>query len=349
MRVDAAHLSEQLDHQVSPLLELRPHRLDRFLGTAQRRHGGVLGERARVRGARILHLVHPRDDLRGAAGPAQPEPGHRVCLGAAVDEHGAIFQLRRDLQDVGRLHPAVHQLVVDVVGEDDHLGKLLQHARDPPHHVGAPDAAGRVRGAGEHEDPRARREEALEVFGPRGPPVLLAQHELDRFRAGEPHHLRIADPVRVRDHRLVALVEERHAGVVERLLCPGGGDDLCCRPAHADLPVGPVGDRLAQLEDAVGSGVLGVAFPQRLGHRLLHVRKDREVRLAHGERDDVPAFAPELDGTRRHGHGGGGLHRFETPARHLNLFLRTARTLGGTRPVTSPPSRATSRTKRLEM
>src|SRR5256885_11705013 len=32
MRVDAAHLSEQLDHQVSPLLELHPHRLDRFLG-----------------------------------------------------------------------------------------------------------------------------------------------------------------------------------------------------------------------------------------------------------------------------------------------------------------------------
>src|SRR5216683_2677074 len=157
---------------------------------------------------------------------------------------------------------------------------------------------------------------------------------------------------------VIALVEQRLAGVVERLLGSRGADDLREAVALPDLGVHPVADRFPQLRDSGGGGVLGMSFPQRFLDRLGDVGEDGEVGLAHAERDDVAPFSLELDGARggrerggrlggQHPAGEGG--HFCAPCGGPNLRRSASSTFGGTIPATSPPSRATSRTKRLEM
>ena len=234
----------------------------------------------------------------------------------------------------------------------------LQDAGKSAHRRFAPHRAGGIARAAQHDYARARRDRLLPRLGPGLPPVLCAHAQLDGGGARQAHHVRVAHPVRVGDDRLVALVEQRLARVVERLLGAGGGDDLRHRPLLAHLAVHPVRDRLAQLDDPGRRGVLRVAFLQRVLDRPRDVRKDGEVRLPHAEGNDLLALAAQLDGAGGDGEGSGWLRGQHAPGegRHFcvpwggpNLRRRASSTLGGTRPATSPPSRATSRTKRLEM
>ena len=90
----------------------------------------------------------------------------------------------------------------------------------------------------------------------------------------------------MRDH-LVAGLEQRHRGVVERLLGAGGDDHFFGLDVDAVIEAIALRDGIAQLEDTGGRRVLGEVRIERVVSRLLDVLGRGEVRLAGAEIDDV--------------------------------------------------------------
>src|SRR5207248_9335387 len=92
---------------------------------------------------------------------------------------------------------------------------------------------------------------------------------------------------------------------------------------------------------------------------LLDVVRHLKIGLTSGQGHDVATLPLELNGPCGESEGCGGtdcldsarqlLRHFWAPWGGPNLRRSASSTLGGTSPATSPPSRATSRTKRLEM
>ena len=118
--------------------------------------------------------------------------------------------------------------------------------------------------------------------------------------AGELHLLGNGGPVRrVRDD-LVAVIEEHHRGVVERLLAARRHDDFLGCERDAVVGAVALADRLPQLEDAGRGRVLREVLVERGVRGVLHVLRRREVRLAGAEIDDVHALAAESIGLCRH-------------------------------------------------
>ena len=75
----------------------------------------------------------------------------------------------------------------------------------------------------------------------------------------EPHHLRVADPVRREDHHLVLRVDEADEEVEERLLRARGDDHVLGREGAAVVLLGVGGDRALEPGRAVGGDVLDLA------------------------------------------------------------------------------------------
>ena len=81
----------------------------------------------------------------------------------------------------------------------------------------------------------------------------------------------VAHPVGCRHDHLVARVERRHEGVVDRLFAAAGDADLVGRVVEIVVALQLAHDRLAQLWDAGGGRVFGLALGHRLGGRVLDV------------------------------------------------------------------------------
>ena len=121
----------------------------------------------------------------------------------------------------------------------------------------------------------------------------------DRGAAGELHHVGIADPVGRGDDDLVAGVDRGEERVEEHLLAAGRDDDLVGGVVEAVLAGELGGDGAAQLGDALGRGVAGLAAVDGGLAGGADVGGRVEVGLAGGETDDVAARRPSARGRGR--------------------------------------------------
>ncbi len=177
--------------------------------------------------------------------------------------------------------------------------------------------------------------------------VRLHDH---RRRVGQLDLIADARPERaVRDH-LVARLVERHRGVVERLFGAGGDDDFLGLDLDAVVEAIALADGVAQLEHAGRRRVLREVRIERRMRGVLDVFGRGEVGLAGAQIDDVDALAAQTIGFGAHLQSRG--HRHPAHARceiHFAFCLlpfafsrSCSSTIGGTRPVISPPSVNTS-------
>ena len=176
------------------------------------------------RGVR-LEVGRGLDDVLRADDPAHPPAGHRVRLGDAVDDDALVAQLGHDRGQRGELRVAVDEVLVDLVGQ--HPQAVLDGPAADRLGLGlAVDGAGRVGRGDEEDDLGALGAGRLQLLD--GDPVAggLVGDDLDRDTAGEPDRLRVGGPVRRRDDDLVARVEDRGEGLVDRLLAAVGHQDL---------------------------------------------------------------------------------------------------------------------------
>ena len=232
--VQARRLVQLGHHQVAPLLEDLAHRLDGILRAGQCLHRGGHGDRVGVRRGLALQLVHRLDQRHRRAGEADAPAGHRIGLGASVHRHRAVAQLRLDLHDGGRLEAVIGELLVDVVGEDPHIGVAQQHVADRPQLLRVIGGAGRVARVVQHEPLGARRDRRFQVLGAQLEAVVLAARHQYRRAVGQADDVRVADPARAGDDHLIAGVQRRQEGVEDHLLAAGGDDDLLRLVVQAD-------------------------------------------------------------------------------------------------------------------
>ena len=137
---------------------------------------------------------------------------------------------------------------------------------------------------------RARGQRRLELLDGGEVAAVLVGGHLDRDAAGEPDRLRVGRPVGRGQQRLVAGAQQGGEGLVERLLAAVGHEHLGGGDLQAGVAGGLGGDRLAELGQPAGRGVLVVAgvTAGRLG-RGDDVVGGGEVGLARAEPDHRPA------------------------------------------------------------
>ena len=150
--------------------------------------------------------------------------------------------------------------------------------------------AGRVAGAVQDHEPRARRDRSGELGGGDLETLFLAGRDNHRRAVREQHHVRIGHPVGRRDDHLVAGIEQRAAQVEDRLLGAVRHQDLRARVLETVVAAELADDRVAQLDGALDRGVTGVAGADRRDARLGNMGGRVEVRLAGAQADDVLAL-----------------------------------------------------------
>ena len=228
LRLEAGHaLDRGQPHQavVAAPLELGDHLLDLVLGAVVGLEGGLLGDRAGVRGRVALDLGHAVDDLGRPGGETDPPAGHRIGLGHAVDDDGLLLDVFAERGEARELEVVVDEAGVDLVGDDvdvlalDDLGQRQQLFL----RVGA---AGRVGGVIEDDGLGRRRDRGLERLGGQQEPVLLPRPDDDGLALGQGDALGVGHPIGGRHDDLFALVDQGLNEVEEGALRPGRDDDL---------------------------------------------------------------------------------------------------------------------------
>ena len=198
-------------------------------------------------------------------------------------------------------------MLVHVVGRDDDVGMSCEH-RAECHQLGARvGRTGRIAGAVEDQEPRARRDRGGELRRRDLETLLRARKYRNRRAVGEQHHVRVGHPVRRRDDHLVARVEQGAAEVEDRLLGAARDQDLVALVLEAIVAAELADDRVLQLVRAVDIRVTREAAADRRDAGLGDVRRRVEIRLAGTEADDVLALGLEACRARGDGERGRGL------------------------------------------
>ena len=189
-----------------------------------------LGDVVDVRSGVRLEVGRGGDDVGGPDHPAHAPAGHRIGLRDAVDDNAALGQLGHPGDDGRELDVAVHEQLVDLVGDDPEV-VVGCPAPDGVDLLAPVDGAGRVLRRREEQDLRARRARRFQLLDGGAEAGGLVGLDGHREAAGEADGLGIRHPVRRREQHLVAGIEEGGEGVVERLLGAVGHQHLPRSPA----------------------------------------------------------------------------------------------------------------------
>ena len=117
--------------------------------------------------------------------------------------------------------------------------------------------------------------------------LLLAQMQRNRGRTGEVDHRLVDREAGVRVDHLVARADQRQDDEEHDRLAAGRDDDPLRTDVDAARAADVVGNRLAQLGNSGGRGVVRLSGPQRLDARLDDVRRRVEVGFADLQMDDA--------------------------------------------------------------
>ncbi len=179
------------------------------------------------------------------------------------------------------------------------------------------DAAGRVGGRVDDDQPRLRRDAREHVLRLEAEAVLFEQRQRHRRGAGELDGGLVDREAGVRIDDLGAGLAEHRDREIHRHLAAGHDQHVGRIDVDAVAAVQVGGHRLAHLGDAVGRGVAVVAVLQRLDRRLDDMARGLEVGLADAEADDGLAL-----GLQRLGAGQDLERRFGAKAAHAARQLK---------------------------
>jgi hypothetical protein len=190
-----------------------------------------------------------------------------------------------------------------IVGGDDHARVLAQHRAQRLELRPRVGGTGRIARAVEHEHAGLRRDGRLELRRRDLVALFRAGVRRDRHAVGQQGHVGVGDPVRRRDHHLVARVDHRHEQVVDRLLGAGRHQDLRARVGDTVVALELGDDGVLEFRDALDRGVAREPVLDRRDAGLGDVRRGVEIRLTDPQPDDVVAFGFQFGDATRQGHG----------------------------------------------
>ena len=302
---DAGDVVEHAVHRDGAALERLAHHRHRRQVAADRFERRRLRHVGDVRGAVRLVVDRGLHHVGRADHPADAPAGHRVRLGDAVDDDALVGELGHHGGHADEAVVAVHEVLVDLVGEHPHA-LLDGPAADGLDLLGRVDGAARVVGADEQQHLRARRERGVELLDrDLEAGGLVGLHD-DRHATGERDGLGVGGPVRRGADDLVARVAQRGERGEHRVLAAVGDEHLAGLAAEPAVAQGLRGDGLAQRGQACRRRVLVHLRVAARPHRGLDdVLRRGEVGLAGAEPDDVLALRLQRLGLRIDGQGGG--------------------------------------------
>ncbi|GBC91122.1 hypothetical protein HRbin14_01880 [bacterium HR14] len=185
----------------------------------------ILRHRAGVGGHLILQRLNRAGDFGRRAEIANPPPRHRETFGDPINCDGLVPHLFAERADALVRMPVVHQLLIDLVGDNPEpmrerqRGNLLEG-------LARVDRACWVARRVENNRLRARRNGSAQgVVGRQKVMALVRRHE-HGHTAHQAHLLWIRDPARRRDNHLVAGVYQCHQRIEDGVLRAAGDHNL---------------------------------------------------------------------------------------------------------------------------
>jgi hypothetical protein len=232
---------------------------------------------------------------------------HREALAAAIDGDAARIQPRHHLRQAAEGFVRPVDLLVDVVGADQHARVLQQHFAQRRQFRARVGRAGGIAGAVQQHESGLGIDGGFEL--PRRDLVAGSRVRIGRDgqAIGQQHHVRVRHPVGRGDDDLVARIDHGHAQVEQRLLGAGGDQDLVALVGEAIVALELGDDRVFEFRHAVGIGVAREAALDGGDSGRTDVGRRVEVGFSHRQADHVLAFALQLRGAGGHGKRGGGL------------------------------------------
>ncbi len=211
------HRVKRADDVIVTLAKGLDHRRDTSLIAVERRLRRDLRNRRRIGRRLRLDVFHRGDDRLRTATKADPPSGHRICLGYAIEDDGAIVQVGTYIDDVDEIVIVELDVLVHVVGGDQHLRMPAQHRAQRPQFVGRIDRTGRVTRAVDEKQLGPRGDRRLELLRRDAKALLHAGLDHHRLSVANERDVRIRDPVRCRNDHLVANVNNRLAEIENAL------------------------------------------------------------------------------------------------------------------------------------
>ena len=219
--------AEPLHQHVAPAAERghHPGDLGVHLLVGEGGRGGPLGRLVGAGGGVGLERRHRLGQMGRRQRRADAPAGHRVRLARAVDDHRALEQLVRQVQQRGRRAGPVVDAAIDLVRDDPDVVRLgpLGDRRSSARVYTAP--------VGLHGEQRMRPRVSLLLARSRSRALTLRPHSRSPGTSTgsarrEMHDLRIGDPGRRGNQHPILGPEQREAGVEDRLLRSRAHDDL---------------------------------------------------------------------------------------------------------------------------
>ena len=103
------------------------------------------------------------------------------------------------------------------------------------------------------------------------------------------HNIRVGNPARGGDDRLITRIDRRNQRIKDHLLAAGGDQDFLGRIFNAGVALELGADRAAELHCAGDIGVFRLTTFNRRNRRVLHVARRVEIGLPRRQANDVLA------------------------------------------------------------
>ena len=241
---------------------------------------------------------HRSDELRRGDGPAQAPAGHGVRLGETVDGDGALAhagQARR-----AEMRRIEDQRTIDLVGDEPEIVFAADLGEGFPFGT-LDDGPRRIMGAVDHHCFRLRVHRGGDIGRLQAEAILGVQRYAGHRRAADPDG-RLIGHIHGRGHDdLIARIKNAECRGKQRALGAGDDHDILRPHLLAAAFAMPARNGRAQRRIADDVGIVGAAPIQRGLGRGDDGRRRIEIRLAHGQDDDVLALAAaphsfEMDG-----------------------------------------------------
>src|SRR6202161_1506307 len=197
----------------------------------------------------------------------------------------------------------ISKLAVNLVRHDRRVREAREACDELVDLLFRRDAAGRVGGRIEDDEPGPRRHQRQRLFRRKGEAVFLPHGNRNRARAGELDHRAIDGKARIRIDNVDPLFAEHLNRHEHRHLAAGDDHDEIGRHSGAEAAMQILSHRLAQGRNAGCVGIAVLAVAQSLDGGLDDMGRCFEIGLADAEIDDVTPLALQFSRPRQHGEG----------------------------------------------
>ena len=266
-----------------------------------------------------MQLVHRLDQRKRRAGKADAPTGHGIGLGTAIHGDCAVLQARFHFQNGSWLEAIIGQLFVDIVSEYPHMRMAHQHIRQRLDLGRVIGSAGWVAGVVQDQPLGLGRDRGFQLLtGHFEAGILAALHDHRRAFC-QRHNIRVGNPARGGDDRLITRIDRRNQRIKDHLLAAGGDQDFLRRVLNPRVALELGADRAAEFHRAGYIGVFRLPTLNRRNRRVFHIAWGVEIRLPGRQANDI--LARSLQRARLGGHGNGerGRNTIETIGDELHV------------------------------